>query len=522
MRIRVKEKRQRIITILLFTIFPLAGAVIYGWCKGGNLGDVFLPASYWNDELMYYKQVEGIVAYGHPIGWFGFNEAHGSVYPYAAWSPVILLPWVIWGKLFGWNLTSPVYANLFFCMAAMGGFAFLAKPNKKQSACVLVLLAAFVPFSRYILSGMPESLCMALGILFAGLAFSWFQKEHKGKLAGMFLIAAFLMLSRPYLGLFFLLPGYFAWKKYRFKGAAASLAVIAVTTGAYLWVTKKSCSAYIEPIVETEWLSLFGTEGFGAGISYIFRTLFQTFSRLFTYYLKDGVRYGLFSGALYGVTGSIAFLLGIRYVYSLCKKQEKPERVIYLFQFLITAAMILALFLFYRMGEGSKHLMIFIATGLVWIGMTEKKAWFLQGLTAVLCLYFFVIKASAPYDWQVAYGTKELHEEAKELETQLDEKLLPAVNEKKRAQNRYENTVIWLASDIVNGESIPAAWGLLYMVPEGFGINFCTQAYVVEQIDRLQSAYIALLPDGEVEKLLIQRGAEKLAGTEHMAVYCLP
>ena len=35
--------------------------------KDGHVpGDVFLPSSYWNDELMYFKQVEAVVSHGLP------------------------------------------------------------------------------------------------------------------------------------------------------------------------------------------------------------------------------------------------------------------------------------------------------------------------------------------------------------------------------------------------------------------------------------------------------------------------
>ena len=74
-----------------------------------------------------------------------------------------------------------------------------------------------------------------------------------------------------------------------------------------------------------------------------------------------------------------------------------------LFQFAATAGMILALFLFYRMGEGAKHLMIFIVAGLLLTAMLEERIMLLKLCTAALCLYFFAFKALAPYDWQVPY-----------------------------------------------------------------------------------------------------------------------
>lgn len=502
--------------VLLFAMFPLLCAFLYCVKDGHVPGDVFLPASYWNDELMYFKQVEAIVEGGLPRGWFGFNEAHGSLYPFAAWSPVILLPWVVWGKILGWSLTAPVYANIFFQMAAMAGFALLAEPDLKQSISVLGLLAVFTPYTRYLLSGMPESLCMALGIWFVAFAVSYGRKEKFWKLAVLTGIAVFLTLSRPYLGLLFLVPLCFAGRRYRLRGGIAVAAAALCTAAVYVWITRVSCSPYIEPIVETEWLGIFGEDGLGAGFSYIASALRDKFSVLFDDFLKRGVKYGLFAGALYAVTGLLALVLFLRGLWDLKEKKDGELRLLCLFQFAATAGMILALFLFYRMGEGSKHLMIFIVMGLLLVALLQERKMLFKLFAAALCLYFFVVKAAAPYDWQVPYDDGALGAEAASLREQLAEGMRLAETEE-----RYDNTVIWLASDFIGEESVTASWGLLYMLPGGFGINFCTWQYASENLDTLQSGYLAALPGGGIDGILAAEQRTVVAETEHVRVYAL-
>ena len=95
---------------------------------------------------------------------------------------MILLPWAVWGKLFGWSLTSPVYANIVFNMIALGAFCLLVRPDKKQSAFVLGLLGVFIPYTRYMLSGMPEALFMCLGIWFVALSLSYDKDKRLWKL----------------------------------------------------------------------------------------------------------------------------------------------------------------------------------------------------------------------------------------------------------------------------------------------------------------------------------------------------
>ena len=499
----------------VFALFPLLCAIL--WClKDGHfIWDVYLPASYWNDELMYYKQVEAVVEHGLPAGYFGFNEAHAESLYFAAWSPMILLPWCLWGLLFGWKLVSPVYANLFYTMLCMGGFYLLARPGKRQSAWILGLLAVFTPYTRYLLSGMPESLFMAFTILFTGCAAAWLRKKSRGPLAGMFIIAFFFSLARPYLMLFLLLPAFICIKTYRWKGIGFSAGIFLLTAAGYGMISKYAVSPYIEPIVETDWLKTFVTDGAGAGFGYIFQTLYEKFHILFTDYLKRAVKYGLFSGALYAATGFMTTLSAVWLGLMYAKKERSELRWLYWHYCVSVTGMILALFLFYRMGEGSKHLMSFIILGLLLLGLTAKRALVMKLLVMAVCGYFFIVKVFAPYDWQVPYDDGIIRPEAESLEMQVDARLTL----KKDSEDPYENTIIWLASDVVEGESIPAAWGLLYKMPDGFGINFCTQDYAVNHFEELRSAYIALLPGGAVEQLVLEHGYEKVAETERMAVY---
>lgn len=511
----VKQHRTTLIMTAVFTLFPLLCAMLWSLWNGKTIGEVYLPASYWNDELMYYKQVEAVVEHGWPIGYFGYNETHAQSLYFAVWNPVILLPWCIWGFLFGWNLISPVYANLCYSMLCMGGFYLLARPGKQKSAWILGMLAIFTPFTRYLLSGMPESIFMALTILFMGYVVAWMHKQSWGYLAAMFVITLFFSLARPYLILFMLLPIFFCVQKYKFKGLAASVLLFVSAAVGYVIIAKYTTSSYIDISLDTDWLKLFVTDGVGAGFSYVFQTLSEKFAILFTDYLRNAVKYGLFSGSLYAVTGFLAVLsalwLGMLYI----KKECLSLRWLYWHFCISVVGMILALFLFYKMSEGSKHLMSFIVLGLLLLGLTEKRVLVMKLSAMAVCAYFLIFKAYDPYDWQVPYDDGMLKQEVERLEAQVDAnmELQPS------SEDPYENTIIWLWYDMVDGENIHVSWGLIYAMPDGFAVNFCTREYVVDHITELHSAYIALLPGGEVERLVLEHGYIKVAETERMAVY---
>ena len=53
------------------------------------LQQIFLPCSYWSDEVIYSKQLAAVVRCGAPQGYFGFNESHAASGTFAAWGPAV-------------------------------------------------------------------------------------------------------------------------------------------------------------------------------------------------------------------------------------------------------------------------------------------------------------------------------------------------------------------------------------------------------------------------------------------------
>ena len=128
-----KEDKRYILLLkaLLMALLPVMCCVVTTVAEGASIGAVYLPSSEWNDELFYYKQVESIVEFGYPQGYYGFNESHGLKLSFAAWSPVLVLPWIVWGLLFGWNMLSPVICNILLMTVAMLLFVWFVNNNKR-------------------------------------------------------------------------------------------------------------------------------------------------------------------------------------------------------------------------------------------------------------------------------------------------------------------------------------------------------------------------------------------------------
>lgn len=235
-----KQDKRYVVLIkaLLMALLPFVCCVVVTAGEGHGIGEVYLPSSEWNDELFYYKQVESIVNFGYPQGYYGFNESHGLKLSFAAWSPVLVLPWIVWGFLFGWNLLSPVICNILLMSMAMFLFVWLTKPAWKQLGILTFLFCLYTPFVRYMLSGMPEIICISHLIVFYGMTIHYVQNPKGWKLGVLFGISGLLTLMRPYMLLFFPVPAFYWIRDTRragrmWQGVLGSAVVIGGVLGGY-------------------------------------------------------------------------------------------------------------------------------------------------------------------------------------------------------------------------------------------------------------------------------------------------
>lgn len=522
--VRTNEKRYMILLrAVLMAFLPLLCCLVYCAMQGESIGRVYLPASEWNDELFYYKQVEGIMKYGYPIGYFGFNESHALKLSFAAWSPVLVFPWIIWGIVFGWNLLSPVICNIILLTLAVFLFMCLAKPTWKQTGVLALLFCLYTLFVRYMLSGMPEVICFSLLIIFYGLAVNYLDRERVYKLALLFVISGLLTLMRPYMLLFMLLPVYLCIKKYRIKGVLSSAFTVGAVLVCYALIKHYLGAEYFAPLFFTDWITTFFDKGIGAGIHNFFGTLYWM-GKGFMADMIQGFRTGLAAGAFFGGYTVMMFVLIGQSAADGLKLRKKgiSERMRLKNQFIIEThlavcfvGMLFALLLMYKLTEGSKHLLTFMAVGIFVVALMETKAYKKAVLIGAVFAYLFSYKASEPYDYQVPFAEKALQEQVEEWRDVFEENILMTQDN----VPCFDNVIIWTFNDNVNGEVINTKWQLLYALPEGMGISCCTGEYLVENFDRLNSRYIALPSGGEIDAMCRDAGYAEINRDEDMVVY---
>ena len=505
------QKYKRVLSALLMVLVPMVCYVITCAFDGKTVFDVFIPSSTWNDGLYYYKLVEAILEHGYPQGYYGYNESHALVLSFGAWSPVLLLPWVIWGAVFGWNLMSPVICNMVLMSLSVFLFTYMAKPKKWQMLSLAAMLAVFTPMVRYTFSCMPEIICFFLMLVFLGLAISYCEKATNVKLVFMFVLSALATLMRPYFVLFMFLPGYYWFKKQKIAGSVGTIGITGVVGALYLVINHFFAAEYFVVLFETEWLGKFVSDGIFAGIKYTLHKMFTVGIQFFRMFIESFIS-GLPAGALF-----VAFILLLVLVtitaFEKWKRKEKDVSVYVHFAF-STFAMWIALLLMYNMTDGSKHLSAFIVMGIFLLSLISEKQFWKWIVTVLLCAFLFIVMAREPINYDVPYKTDELENDLKTLNQELDKSMV--FTDKVPS---YENTVIWVFSDKVNGEDEMLYWQMLYAMPHEYGINLCYGDFVYENLDTLQSRYVATVPGGRIDLALEESGAKVLSDNGKIIIY---
>lgn len=526
---KVDNRYLTMIKAVLMALLPVLCCLVHCGIQGRSIGDVYLPSSEWNDELFYFKQVEGIVNYGYPRGYFGFNESHALKLSFAAWSPVLVFPWILWGLLFEWNLMAPVICNIVLLTLAVFLFVWLVKPTWKQLGILTLLFCLYTPFARYMLSGMPEIICFSMLIVFYGLAMNYLTREKGYKLALLFVMAGLLTLMRPYMLLFLLLPMYLWVRKSRWKGFVGSVAVLGIVGVSYALIKHYLGAEYFAPLFFTDWITTFFDKGIGAGIHNFFGTLYYM-GRDFMNHTVKGFREGLASGAFFGgylVMMAILLWQSVSDWRRLRREKnatpEGADEMLKLRRRLIVevhlafcfVGMLFALLLMYKLTEGSKHLLTFMAVGIFVVSLmrtgTYKKAILLGAVFAYLYSYMAV----DPYDYQIPFAEQERMAQLAYWSGVFDENLTLTGDD---APN-FDNVVVWVFSDAADEGKINAKWQIFYELPEGFGISCCMPDYVTANLESMESRYLATVSGGRIDSMCRELSYRELGRDGDMVLY---
>lgn len=473
------KKNQRIINILVAVITPLIGIGILLLVKGMTLQEISIPCGDYNDELTYYKQVEAMIRYGHPQGYFGYNESHAIIGNFDAWSITTFLHFSIAGKLFGWNYITPIIVNLVLWILTFVVTTVLLKPSISQQVFISIAWISCSTNIRYIFSCAPESLVTIILLLF-GVFFIRYNQNHNEirwlVLADICLV--YLTLMRGYYALFVLLILASMLKETKRIDLKVVVQVIVALLSmiAFVLLVHYTFSPYFTPDINLSWL---------VGPKSLIKSLLVGFIETMQYIL-DAILMKSIRGSWY-----LLYFLILPYIVYKCIKNRDW---IYYSLLLSWCILISAMWTMYRIEESCRHIMICALVFAMIIVYIENKA------SVTLIVAIALVYATWFSHDTVMYNTlPRIDEEQLEAISEGSEKLNAAMQ---LTDNEWDNTIIWTRSTVYNE---------LYALPEGFGINCCLDEFVLNNFDSLKSKYVTAYYDGEMNDFLSERG--KLVAT---------
>lgn len=467
---------------MVLPLLPIIAVMVYCWRYGASITNYFLPNSQWNDEVVYYKTIEGIIHYGIPKGYFGYNESHAIIGTFGAWSPIIYVFDSVWGKIFGWNYFSPIIARMFFAVLSFWVYAILCKPNCKETVCISLFLISFSLYTRYLVSQMADPYMTSLLVIFLALYECHTNTNDKKHHVIIAFIVTVLVLMRPYYVLLWLAVVDFKAKKRTmvFDGLIAVISLIAS-----VMISRYMTAPYFSSLINLDWLRLL-IQNPGEGIRNVLSILADAISLI-----NNSVMQAFLNGDSVGLQYFIFYLLTVVLLILGIMNKAKLR---YFPWVAINVILWFAIVLLYDVNVGSRHLMPFIVIeGLVIA--REKSKYIIMGLVVVTC-YLCLFRCTDSYLMACPTYSESLDIQLKGIEEQW------AVKEELSEDDKWKNTVIWVLSD-VDG-AFP--WQTLYALPPGMGINLCNYNYVTDNFFELKPRYIACTAEGEVSRLCNQNG----------------
>lgn len=458
------------ISIVFIFSFVLL-AIIWCWGDGHKLvTDIYLPAGQWNDEVFYYKQISSMIKYGIPQGYFGYNEMTAEHLTFGAWGIALLIPYYLLGKLVGWNLIMPIICNLVMMTISLGLFLYWVRPTIKQMLMWLVLIAAMPIVTRYIISGMVESVFFSAMILIVGIQQRLEDKYSSGLVILLYLLIGFLTLARPYMIIFAIIPFVFLGRNNKRLAAFFTFGYCIITMILYYFVNIWLCSPYIGPIINMDFIEVLHKQGFLSMIWYLV-TKFASGWKHLGVHICNAFKWGGY-GEIYVLFMILLVFIVVSYI---CKKQYEI-----LFAMLVLVSIICAVILFYAENAGSRHILIFLIYAVMMLIL--KTDFRIMGPLSVAVWISCLLIPKEDYIYQLPYNDKVLMQQNERIEQELSDILV--------LENKvgWENTVDWVYNE---------DYSICYFIPDGFGINICLENAMTENI---MAKYVLVRKELEIQK----------------------
>ena len=170
-KFNTKDNTIHILLIAFATLTPFLVPLLLVTISGNN---IFHIAPYYvgGDAVARYDYIRNILENGQILGYNGYDFVLAKIPSLgSAWGFFWTFPYLIFGKLFGWDLNAPIIANILFLCLANLIFILLTKANKNTTIGVIVISALLFINIDYSISSMSEPSRYAITIVLVGMMY---------------------------------------------------------------------------------------------------------------------------------------------------------------------------------------------------------------------------------------------------------------------------------------------------------------------------------------------------------------
>ena len=441
-----------------------------------------MPA--WNDEDFYFNQIKSILEYGQPLGYYGYDGSHAAVGNFGAHGWFILMPYVIFCRIFGLHFNSIAVVNLIMLMVAVFTYEMLFKPTIKRAVLFTTLIGSpmlVFYINTCMMEGENYFWAIMTAVLMAHLAWNNGGKKAKAALAIIIIMAILSKVTWAVLIFPFVL---ILLKDKEIKGivkTAIAGGVTLVGGGTGYFIYNIFTAPYFEGTYFIDiYLGQITQQGIVSGLIYIVKqfvkNMLSTFSLYGEWWIEISKDYIL-------VVALLALLYWILY-------RKKAFSYIPIF---VTGGFICGILFLYGVNAPAVRNIypaaVFAISYMMATLKTEKTKHFIYAVAAVFFAGTMLVQAGYGFDKRRWYTTENDKEYA-EIVTHMSN---ITINE--RAETPWDNTLV------ISFSSYPDTIYELF-VPAGTGINY----YMVlpENMNEVQAKYILLSNKNEndLEKAL--------------------
>lgn len=466
-----------------------------------DLWNLWLPTSQYNDDVIYNRQLAGVLTNGQPRGYFGYNESHAMKGHFGAWGPVLIYLYAVPGLLIGHGVNAMFWCNVVFAVVGWAIFSFAVDLAWKRQLLFGIAVACIWLPVQQVFTGTAEPVLYFLILVIIGATIRLRQKWSVQWYIVLAMGCFFFTVVRAYTVLFWIFPICILWKQKR-KWCFVSALLALLSIAGYFVVTKWYNAPYFTSgDADYTVFELFFKGKVIEAFFYEINRMSGQATVLWKSFLEPTLHGNPQpQGVSFLVLVFLLFVTVLSTVIDGCHGRKIEIRV---YAGFCTLLSLLALFGMYEMDPMARHCTML---GLVLlIACVYECHTFLPFYLPTL-LFPLLFSKSLMYNRLPTYASQ------MDLQIQQISTALQQSQQDNESDDPWSCTIAYAYGDNV-------FHGYLYAVPAGMGIQFDQSGYLANTEKTIYSRYVMAGHGTETEERLLADGWQVLVSTEDLVIY---